>query len=196
MGGFEKRGHFAIILLPSRGEGAEPGQDGNVAALSELVMCGGFLFMKNDAYFMKRALVHAKKAGLLDEVPVGAIIVKDGKIIAWGHNTREGKNDSLGHAEINAIKMANKKLNAWRLDGCTMYVTVEPCIMCGGALIQSRIDRVVYGAKDTKGGAFGSSINILEASNINHHPEIIGGVLEEECSLIIKDYFKKKRIKK
>ena len=173
----------------------EPGQDGNVAALSVLVMCGGLLYMKNDEYFMKRALICAKKALKIDEVPVGAIIVKDGKIIASSYNTRESKSEAIGHAEINAIRKANKKLKAWRLDGCTIYVTIEPCLMCGGALIQSRIDRIVYGAKDNKGGAFGSSINILEAKNINHHPEVTAGVLEEECSAIIKEYFKKKREK-
>ena len=151
--------------------------------------------MKNDEYYMKKALSYAKKAMLIDEVPVGAVIVKDDKIIASSYNTRESKKDSLGHAEINAIRKANKKLDAWRLDGCTIYVTIEPCLMCAGALIQSRVDRIVYGAKDLKGGAFGSSINILEAKNINHHPEITSGVLEEECSSIIKDYFKNKRIK-
>ncbi len=151
--------------------------------------------MKNDEYYMKKALNLAKKAMLIDEVPVGAVIVKDDKIITSSYNTRESKKDSLGHAEINAIRKANKKLDAWRLDGCTIYVTIEPCLMCAGALIQSRIDRIVYGAKDLKGGAFGSSINILEAKNINHHPAITAGVLEEECSSIIKDYFKNKRIK-
>ena len=171
----------------------EPGQDGNVAALSELVVCDGFVFMKSDSYYMKKALKCAEKAALIDEVPVGAVIVKDDKIIASAYNTRESKNDALGHAEINATRKANKKLKAWRLDGCTIYVTVEPCIMCGGALIQARVDRIVYGTKDLKGGAFGSSINILEAENINHHPKITSGVLEEECAEIIKKYFKNKR---
>ena len=172
----------------------EPGQDGNVAALSELVMCGGFLiFMKNDEYYMKKALKQAEKAALIDEVPVGAVIVKNDKIVASSYNTRESKNDALGHAEVNAIRKANKKLKAWRLDGCTIYVTVEPCIMCAGALIQARVDRIVYGTEDFKGGAFGSSINILDAKNINHHPEVVGGILKEECSKIIKDYFKNKR---
>ena len=143
---------------------------------------------------MKKAIKQAEKAALIDEVPVGAIIVKDGKIIASAYNTRESKNDALGHAEINAIRKANKKLGAWRLDGCTIYVTVEPCIMCAGALIQARVDRIVYGAEDFKGGAFGSSINILEAKNINHHPEVISGILKEECAEIIKNYFKAKRI--
>ena len=143
---------------------------------------------------MKKAIKQAQKAALIDEVPVGAVIVKDGKVIASAYNTRESKKDALGHAEINVIKKANKKLNAWRLDGCTIYVTVEPCIMCAGALIQARVDRIVYGTEDFKGGAFGSSIDILEAKNINHHPEVISGVLRDECSEIIKEYFKGKRL--
>ena len=142
---------------------------------------------------MSIALKEALKAEAMDEVPVGAIIVKNGKIISKGFNVREAKEDALGHAEIIAIRKANKKLKSWRLDDCVLYVTIEPCIMCGGAIIQSRIKRVVYGAKDYKGGCFGSSINILEAENINHHPEVVGGVLEEKCSSLIKDYFKKKR---
>ena len=143
---------------------------------------------------MKKAIKQAKKAALIDEVPVGAVIVKDGKIVASAYNTRESKKDALGHAEINAIKKANKKLNAWRLDGCTIYVTVEPCIMCAGALIQARVDKIVYGTEDFKGGAFGSSINILDAKNINHHPEVVSSVLKDECAEIIKEYFKGKRI--
>ncbi len=142
---------------------------------------------------MSLALKEALKAEAMDEVPVGAIIVKDGKIISKGFNVRESKEDALGHAEIIAIRKANKKLKSWRLDTCTIYITIEPCVMCGGAIIQSRIQKVVYGAKDFKGGCFGSSIDILKADNINHHPEVIGGVLEEECSKLIKDYFKKKR---
>lgn len=172
----------------------EPGQDRNVAALSELFMCGGFLYMnKNDVYYMKLALKEASKAKEKDEVPVGAIIVKDDKVIARAHNLRESKKNPLGHAEILAIQKASKKLDLWRLDGCTIYVTVEPCLMCGGAIIQSRIKKVVYGTDDYKGGAFGSSINILESKNINHHPEIVSGVLKESCSEIIKNYFKGKR---
>ena len=150
--------------------------------------------MKNDEFYMKKAIKQAQKAALIDEVPVGAVIVKDGKVIASAYNTRESKKDALGHAEINVIKKANKKLNAWRLDGCTIYVTVEPCIMCAGALIQARVDRIVYGTEDFKGGAFGSSIDILETKNINHHPEVISGVLRDECSEIIKEYFKGKRL--
>ena len=142
---------------------------------------------------MKEALKEAKKAELIDEVPIGCVIVKDDKIIAHGHNQRETKQSPIGHAEIIAINKASKKLKSWRLEGCDIYVTLEPCIMCSGAIIQSRINKVYYGASDPKGGALGSSINVLEANNINHHPEVISGVLKEECSSIITNYFKAKR---
>ena len=142
---------------------------------------------------MKEALEEARKAELIDEVPIGCVIVKDDKIIARGHNQRETKQSPIGHAEIIAINKASKKLKSWRLEGCDIYVTLEPCIMCSGAIIQSRINKVYYGASDPKGGALGSSINVLEANNINHHPEVISGVLKEECSSIITNYFKAKR---
>ena len=142
---------------------------------------------------MEEALKEAKKAELIDEVPIGCVIVKDDKIIARGHNQRETKQSSIGHAEIIAINKASKKLKSWRLEGCDIYVTLEPCIMCSGAIIQSRISKVYYGASDPKGGALGSSINVLDANNINHHPEVISGVLKEECSSIITNYFKAKR---
>lgn len=142
---------------------------------------------------MKEALKEAKKAELIDEVPVGCVIVKDDKIIARGHNQRETKQSPIGHAEIVAVNKASKKLKSWRLEGCDIYVTLEPCIMCSGAIIQSRINKVYYGASDPKGGALGSSINVLEANNINHHPEVISEVLKEECSSIITNYFKVKR---
>ena len=145
---------------------------------------------------MKEALKEARKAELIDEVPIGCVIVKDDKIIARGHNQRETKQSPIGHAEIIAINKASKKLKSWRLEGCDIYVTLEPCIMCSGAIIQSRINKVYYGASDPKGGALGSSINVLEANNINHHPEVISGVLKEECSSIITNYFKAKRLSK
>ena len=151
--------------------------------------------MEKEIRFMKEAIKEAKKAELIDEVPVGCVIVKDDKVIARGHNIRETKKTPLGHAEIIAIDKASKKLNAWRLQDCDIYITLEPCIMCTGAIIQSRIKHVYYGAKDPKGGAIESSINVLEAKNINHHPVITSGVLEKECSNIISQYFKRKRIK-
>ena len=143
--------------------------------------------------YMQMALDEAKLAALEDEVPVGCVIVKDSKVIAKAHNLRETNHDPLGHAETLAIKKASEVLNDWQLVNCELYVTVEPCIMCAGAIIQSRISKVIYGAPDIKGGAFGGSINVLEAQNINHRPEIVKGVLEKECTEVIKNYFKSKR---
>ena len=157
-------------------------------------MCGGFLIsMDNYTKYMLEALTEAELAKLEDEVPIGCVIVKNDKIIARAHNQREVTNNPLGHAETLAIKKASEILNDWQLVDCDLYVTIEPCIMCGGAIIQSRIRKVIYGAPDLKGGAFGGSINILDAQNINHRPEIVKGILEEECTKIIKDYFKSKR---
>ena len=149
--------------------------------------------MKRDIKYMKLALKEAKKAELIDEVPIGCVIVQNDKVIARGFNRRENRKMVISHAEIEAINKANKKKDAWRLEDCEIYVTVEPCIMCAGAIIQARFKRVIYGAKDFKGGAFGSSIDVLTAKDINHHPEVVGGVLEEECSSLIKEYFKRKR---
>ena len=143
--------------------------------------------------YMRFALKEAQKAALIDEVPVGCIIVLNDKIIAKAHNKKDTTNDPCGHAEIIAIRKACKKINNWRLENCEMYVTIEPCIMCSGAIIQSRIKKVFYGAKDNKGGGLGTSINVLEAKNINHVPEVYGGILLEECSKIISEYFKTKR---
>lgn len=151
--------------------------------------------MEKDEKFMKIALKEANKSFQLDEVPVGVVIVKDDKIIARGHNLRETKQDPTGHAEIIAIKKASKKLKSWRLIDCTMYVTLEPCSMCAGAIMWSRIKRVVYGAKDIKGGAIGSSFNLFEQKGINHKPEVTSGVLEDEASTLLKKFFKLKRQK-
>jgi len=161
-------------------------------------MCNGFLvvkYMEKDEKFMKVALKEAYKSFELDEVPVGVVIVKDDKIIARGHNLRETKQDPTGHAEIIAIKKTSKKLKSWRLIDCTLYVTLEPCSMCAGAIMWSRIKRVVYGAKDIKGGAIGSSFNLFEQKGINHKPEVTSGVLENEASTLLKDFFKLKRQK-
>ena len=142
---------------------------------------------------MIEALKEAELAALEDEVPIGCVVVKNDEIIARAHNQRDKTNNPLGHAEVLAIKKASEVLNDWQLVDAELYVTIEPCLMCAGAIIQSRIKKVVYGAPDFKGGAFGGSINVLDAKNINHRPEIINGVLENECSQIIKDYFKSKR---
>ena len=146
--------------------------------------------------FMKEAIKEAKKAELIDEVPIGCVVVKDGKVISRGHNIRETKQNPIGHAEIVAITKASKKLNSWRLDGCDIYITLEPCIMCSGTIIQSRIRHIYFGAFDPKGGALGSSIDVLKAENINHHPEVTSGVLQEECSSLLTNYFKNKRKQK
>ena len=158
-------------------------------------MCDGFAFMDTqlDEKFMAEALKEAEKSANFDEVPVGAVIVKDGKIIARGHNLRERKNDPTAHAEIVAVRKACNKLKSWRLEGCAIYVTIEPCSMCAGTLLWSRVARIVYGAKDPKGGALGSSYNLFEVKNINHHPEITGGVLEEKCSTLMTSFFRSKR---
>ena len=143
--------------------------------------------------FMKEALKEAKKAYDKLEIPVGAVIVKDGKIIARAHNLKETKFDTTKHAEILAIQKASKKLNSWRLIDCEMYVTLEPCSMCAGALINSRIKKVYIGASDQKTGAVGSVFNLLEDYTFNHKVEYKKGVLQDECESILKEFFKKLR---
>ena len=143
--------------------------------------------------FMVEAIKEAKKAELIDEVPIGCVIVKDDKIIARGHNLRESKQRSTAHAEIIAIEKACRKLKSWRLEGCSLYVTLEPCPMCSGAILQSRIEHVVYGAKDPKGGCMESCMNMYEVKGFNHYPDVIGGVLEDECGSLLKTFFKRKR---
>ena len=159
-----------------------------------MFMCGGFLnYMDKYEIYMLEALKEAELAAQEDEVPIGCVIVKDNQIIARTHNQRDKSNNPLGHAETLAIKKASEALNDWQLVGTELYVTIEPCLMCAGAIIQSRIGKVIYGAPDLKGGAFGSSLNVLDAKNINHRPEVISGILEKECTEIIKSYFKSKR---
>jgi tRNA(adenine34) deaminase len=149
---------------------------------------------KNDEYYMLLALKEAMKAQAIDEVPIGAIIVHNDKVISRGHNQREKRNDPTAHAEIIAIRKACKKLGVWRLDGCQLYVTIEPCSMCAGTLLWTRIDRIVFGAKDPKGGALGSSYHLFEQKNLNHHPVICGGVLENECGQLVSAFFQNKRL--
>ncbi|MBQ2420131.1 MAG: tRNA adenosine(34) deaminase TadA [Clostridia bacterium] len=148
-----------------------------------------------DLDFMKRALSLAKEAADEGEAPIGAIIVRDGKIVSVGRNRREKDKNALGHAEIEAIDNACKTLGGWRLIGCTMYVTLEPCPMCAGAIINARIERVVFGAYDKKAGSCGSVTNLFELP-YNHKPELIGGVLEEECSLALTEFFRDLRTSK
>lgn len=144
-------------------------------------------------YFMKRAIAEAEIAYEIGEVPIGCIIVKNGKIIASSYNLKEEYKDSTAHAEILAIQEASLYLEAWRLTGCTMYVTIEPCAMCAGAIVNSRIDKLVIGAMDKKAGACGSVLNVVENDKLNHKVELISGVLEEECSNIMKSFFKNLR---
>lgn len=146
--------------------------------------------------FMYAALKEAIKSYGKEEIPVGAVIVKDGKIIARGHNLKETKKDTTNHAEIIAIRKASKKIKSWRLTGCTMYVTLEPCTMCAGALIQARLDKVVIGTMDEKTGACGSVLNIIEDYKFNHKVEIEKGVMEKECKAILQQFFRELRIKK
>ncbi len=145
-----------------------------------------------DEQFMREAIELARAAEKIDEVPVGAVIVRDGNIIASAYNTRETSKCATHHAEILAIERACAALGGWRLPGVTLYVTMEPCAMCAGAIINSRIERVVYGAKDFRFGAFGSALDLNEAG-LNHKPEVVGGVLGEECADILSSYFKRKR---
>lgn len=150
----------------------------------------------NNEKWMKEAIKQAKKAAKKDEVPIGCVIVKDDQIIAWAYNKREMKQCSTAHAEILAIEKACKKLGSWRLEDCDLYVTLEPCPMCSGAIIQSRIRNVIFGAYDPKGGCMGSNMNINDVRGFNHYPDIEGGILQDECSRLLKEFFKAKRKKK
>ena len=143
--------------------------------------------------FMREALGLAKQAAQNDEVPVGAVVVKDGKIIGRGKNKREDQQSAISHAEIEAITEANKTLGSWRLEDCDLYVTLEPCPMCAGAIFQARMKRVYYGAPDPKAGAVDSLFSLLSDSRLNHQVEVHSGILKEECSSILKDFFRKLR---
>ncbi|MBU8908395.1 tRNA adenosine(34) deaminase TadA [Desertibacillus haloalkaliphilus] len=149
-----------------------------------------------DQYFMKKAIEQAMLAGEKEEVPIGAIIVKDGHIIASAHNMRETSQQASAHAELLAIEQACKHEQSWRLPGCTLYVTLEPCQMCAGAVIQSRVDRVVYGASDPKAGCAGTLMNLLEDPRFNHRAEVVAGVLKGESAQLLKDFFRQLREKK
>ncbi len=149
---------------------------------------------KLDEDYMRKAIHLAKKGKIHGEVPVGALLVdKNGEILAKAHNLREKLNTTIGHAELIAIHRACQKLQTWRLIECTLYVTLEPCFMCAGALVQSRIQRVVFGAKDPKGGALVSLAELGNNSRLNHSFEVVAGICETECSQILKDFFREKR---
>lgn len=151
--------------------------------------------LTDDEKFMNKAIACAKRALKLGEVPIGAVIVYDGKVIGSGYNRRKNDKNTLSHAELTAIRKASKVMGDWRLEGCTMYVTLEPCQMCAGALVQSRIDRVVIGCMSPKSGCAGSVINILDMKEFNHQVEIEKGVLEEKCSAMLTDFFTELREK-
>lgn len=148
-----------------------------------------------DEFYMLLALNEAKKAYNEGEIPVGCVIVLGNQVIAKSHNTRHNTKSVFDHAEISAIKKANKKLNTWMLDDAVMYVTLEPCLMCTGAIMQSRIKRVVYGAKEPKFGALGSVIDISTIDNFNHHLEITSGIYENDCASLLKRFFQELRQK-
>ncbi|MEW6274683.1 MAG: tRNA adenosine(34) deaminase TadA [Bacillota bacterium] len=151
--------------------------------------------MSEHVAYMREALAEAEKACALGEVPVGAVVVLDGEIIGRGHNLREMLSDSSAHAEIIALRKAAHKLGDWRLTGCTIYVTIEPCPMCAGALVQFRVGRLVYGARDPKAGAVDSIVDLVRDPRFNHQVEVISGVLEEECRAVIQRFFKDLREK-
>ncbi len=154
------------------------------------------MIMTEDEKYMRQALRLAKKAASLDEVPIGCVIVYQDKIIARGYNRRNTDKSTLAHAEIIAIRKASKVIGDWRLEDCTMYVTLEPCQMCAGAIVQARIPKVVMGTMNAKAGCAGSVINILQMEGFNHRVEIVKGVLEEECKSIMQEFFKELRKRK
>ena len=152
--------------------------------------------MTTDEKYMKEAIRQAKKALALDEVPIGCVIVYEDKIIARGYNRRNTDKNTLSHAELNAIRKASKKMGDWRLEGCTMYITLEPCQMCAGAIVQARVSRVVVGSMNPKAGCAGSVLNILQMEQFNHQVELTKDVLKEECSSMLSDFFRELRDKK
>ncbi|MBU8568177.1 tRNA adenosine(34) deaminase TadA [Virgibacillus pantothenticus] len=149
-----------------------------------------------DEHMMKIAIQEAKQAAEQGEVPIGALIAYDNEVIATAHNLRETTQSTLAHAELLAIQQANEKIGSWRLEDCTLYVTLEPCPMCAGAIVQSRIKRVVYGAYDPKAGCAGTLFNLLDDARFNHQVDVTAGVLEKECANLLKDFFKRLRERK
>jgi tRNA(adenine34) deaminase len=149
---------------------------------------------QDDEFWMKMALELARKAALADEVPVGAVLIdSEGRKLAQGYNLRESLHTSLGHAEMLTVHRASKARKSWRLPDTILYVTLEPCLMCAGALIQSRVKRVVFGAYDPKGGAFGTLYDVSQDKRLNHQIEVVGGVMAEDCAQLLKAFFKAKR---
>lgn len=181
----------AFIFLHERGMILEKKEISDVNADSEDAN-----LRRTREKYMREAIRQARKAEALDEVPIGCVIVSGGRIIARGYNRRNTDRNTLSHAELNAIRKASRKLGDWRLEGCTMYVTLEPCQMCAGALVQSRIDEVVIGCMNPKAGCAGSVMNLLQDDRFNHQVRITRGVLEEECSSMLSEFFRRLRAKK
>lgn len=152
--------------------------------------------MEQDIYFMNLAIEEAKKAEAIQEVPIGAVVVLNGEVISRAHNLREIEQRSIAHAELLAIDEACKKLGTWRLEDATLYVTLEPCPMCAGAIVLSRVKRVVYGASDPKGGCVGTLMNLVTEERFNHQAEVGAGVLEEECGALLTNFFRELRKKR
>ncbi|AKU26765.1 tRNA adenosine(34) deaminase TadA [Geobacillus stearothermophilus] len=152
--------------------------------------------MSNDEYYMKLAIEEAKKAERIGEVPIGAVIVQDGRVIARAHNLRETEQRAIAHAEVLAIDEACRVTGSWRLERAVLYVTLEPCAMCAGAIVLSRIERVVFGASDPKGGCAGTLMNLLQESRFNHQAEVASGVLAEECGALLSGFFRRLREQK
>jgi tRNA(adenine34) deaminase len=146
--------------------------------------------------FMRQAIYEAQKAYSRDEVPIGAVVVKDGLVIGRGYNLRESHQDPTLHAEIIAIREASKNLKSWRLTGCSLYVTIEPCAMCAGAMIQSRLENLIFGAWDPKGGCVGSLYDLVTDNRFNHRVEVIQGILEDECRELMQKFFRQKRLRR
>lgn len=157
---------------------------------------GGKMEQDKDIKFMREAIKQAKKAYAIEEVPIGCVIVHEDTIIARGYNKRNTKKNTLAHAEMIAIEKACKKLGDWRVEDCTMYITLEPCPMCAGAIVQARIPRVVIGTRNKKAGCAGSVLNLLQVQEFNHQVEFTEGVLQEECSQMMKNFFQEMRKKK
>lgn len=151
---------------------------------------------KNDLYYMQLAIEEAKKAAVIGEVPIGAVIVQNGVVIAKAYNLRETEQTAIAHAETLAIDEACKKTGTWRLENAVLYVTLEPCAMCSGAIILSRVAKVVYGANDPKGGCAGTFMNLLQDDRFNHQSEVVAGVLAEECGALLTDFFRNIRLYK
>ncbi len=150
-------------------------------------------FFPRDEYFMRLALREAERAKEHDDVPIGAVVVRDGEVIAAAHNERELRQDPTGHAEVIALREASQAVGSWRVLDAVLYVTLEPCAMCAGAIVLSRIPRIVYGAGDPKAGAAGSVLDVLSEPRLNHRPEVAGGLLAEDCGALLSEFFASRR---